>query len=69
MDVFDQASEKEERDRDLAIQEARAKNKPIKFTGRCLSCNAQVEVGRFCDVWCREDYELEQKMKRITGKK
>ena len=69
MDFYDQASEKEERDRDLAIRAARAKNQPITFTGRCLCCNAQIEVGRFCDSWCREDFELEQKMKKIAGKK
>ena len=68
-DLFDKASDGEMRDRDLAIRQARASNQPIKFTGRCLSCNAQVEKGRFCDAWCREDYELVERMRLITGRK
>jgi hypothetical protein len=26
------------------------------FTGECLNCEAKLEVGRFCDADCREDY-------------
>lgn len=58
-DIFDQATEKEERDRDLAIQAARAKNQPIKFTGFCIYCNERIECGRYCSAECREDGEME----------
>ena len=68
MDVYDQATEREEKHRELSIAQARAKNQPIKFSGRCLSCNAEVESGRFCDSWCREDYEQELRIKRIMGR-
>ena len=68
-DFIDQASEDEDKFRDYSVARQRAKNQPIKFTGRCLSeqCNAQIEKGRFCDSWCREDYEHGLRMKRIMG--
>ncbi len=70
-DIFDMASDREMADRELSIKQARDRNQPIKFTGRCLSdqCNAQIEKGRFCDSWCREDYEHGLRMKQIAGKK
>lgn len=70
-DIFDMASDREMADRELSIKHARERNQPIKFTGRCLSeqCNAQIEKGRFCDSWCREDYEHGLRMKQIAGKK
>lgn len=67
-DIFDRASEKEERDRDLAIRAARAKNQPLKITGFCLSCNEALSDRRFCSAECREDYELQEKIKKIAGR-
>ena len=67
-DEFDMASDREMAERELNIAHARAKNQPIKFSGRCLSCNAEIEVGRFCDSWCREDYEQELRMRMICGR-
>ena len=35
----------------------------------CLFCTAELEDGmRFCDENCRDDWEKEAKMKRITGR-
>ena len=70
-DIYDQATDKEERDRDLAIQAARAKNQPLKFTGRCLYCNEEITIGRFCnkDIEdCADQWEFEQKMRGIMGR-
>lgn len=67
-DDFDRASDREMAERELNIAHARAQNQPIKFSGRCLSCNAEIEAGRFCDASCREDYEHELRMKRICGR-
>lgn len=58
-DISDQASDREMMDRELSITQARAKNQPIKFTGRCLYCNAEIKTGRYCDSWCKEDGEME----------
>lgn len=67
-DIFDDASDLEEKHRELSIKAARSKNQPIKFTGRCLSCNAEIEAGRFCPGGeCKEQFELEQKIAHIKG--
>lgn len=67
-DSFDDAQELEQFQRDTAIRQARSRNKNIALSGRCLSCNAEIEkVGRFCDIECREQFELEQKVKLIKG--
>jgi hypothetical protein len=68
-DIYDQATDKEMRDRELAIKAARSQNKAIEFTGRCLSCEEHIDKGRFCDAACREDFELAEKMKRLQGRK
>jgi hypothetical protein len=68
-DIYDQATDKEMRDRELAIKAARAQNQPIVFTGQCLNCEEVVTKGRFCDAACREDFELAQKMKQLSGRK
>lgn len=67
-DEFDRASEAEQMHRDLAIKAIRAREKE-KFLGHCVYCNEPVKQGSFCGAECREDYELEQKFKRITGKR
>lgn len=68
-DDFERASDREMAERELNIAHARAKNQPIKFSGRCLSCNAEIEVGRFCPGGeCREDYEQELRIRRICGR-
>jgi hypothetical protein len=66
-DIFDDASEMEELHRSLSIQNIR-KQRKTPFTGYCLSCNEIVTQGRFCSAECREDFELEQKIKRISGR-
>lgn len=69
-DLFDLASDRELADRELLISLARAKNKVIKFTGKCLYCNEEINAGRFCPGGeCKEDHEREQKMKEISGSK
>jgi len=68
-DEFDRASDREMMDRELSIAQARSKNQPIKFTGRCLYCNEQIKAGRFCPQEdCGEQWEFEQKMKGIMGR-
>lgn len=36
--------------------------------GYCLSCNAKISHGSFCDSWCKDDYEFEQEMRKAMGK-
>ena len=66
-DFYDDASDLEALHRDIAITEIR-RQKPLKTTGFCLCCNAPLPDRKFCDNWCREDYEMGIKIKKITGK-
>ena len=66
-DIFDDASITEQLHRDLATKAIRARKKS-PFTGYCLCCNEQITEGRFCSPECRDDWELEQKIKNIAGK-
>jgi hypothetical protein len=66
-DIFDDASETEQLHREMAIQEIRSK-KRHPYTGHCLCCNELIPEGRFCSAECREDWELEQKIKKISGR-
>jgi len=65
-DIFDDASETEQLHREMAIQEIRSK-KRHPYTGHCLCCNELIPEGRFCSAECRKDWELEQKIKKISG--
>jgi len=68
-DMFDKATETEEQFRNQALNNVRNNLAQPKYTGRCLCCNAQVENnGLFCGVDCREDYELRERIRRITGR-
>lgn len=69
-DVFDQASEKEDKDREEAIRVARRKAAVLPDIGACYFCDSPTADGhRFCDAGCRDDYEREQKHKRIQGRR
>ena len=66
-DIFDDASDTEQLHREMAIQEIRSK-KRHPYTGHCLCCNELIPEGRFCSAECRKDWELEQKIKKISGR-
>jgi hypothetical protein len=66
-DFFDEASDMEALHRDLAIKAIRNEKKN-PYTGHCLCCNEIIPEGRFCSAECREDWEMEQKIKKIAGK-
>lgn len=58
MDIYDQATEREERDREIAIKLATASRPSLPFTGCCHNCNAPTAPAvRFCDSDCLADYE------------
>lgn len=46
--------EQEDRDRALAAQAAKPSMPPLGF---CYNCDKPIELGCFCDVYCRDDYE------------
>ena len=47
-DIYDQATDQEMMEREIAIKAARSRNQPIHFTGHCLYCNEAITQGRFC---------------------
>ena len=64
-DAIDKACEREQLDRDLAINSARSAGPEAPVTGHCLWCNAELTAQRrWCDAWCREDWNLAQEASR-----
>ena len=65
-DIYDQATEREIRDTEIAIANAR---KPINQLphGVCNSCGASC-VGAFCDEDCRNQHAKELRMAKINGR-
>ena len=69
-DVFDQATDREEREREYAIQRARRQTTLLPHVGRCLFCGESVpEPRRFCNADCRDGYERIQKRNGIEGRR
>ena len=60
-DEFDMAQEREMKDRDLCIANARVQVKKLE-SGFCHNCGEKVQ-GEFCDADCRTDWE---KRKRFS---
>ena len=65
-DIYDQATAREEQDRELALQNLRYSAKPLP-QGECNLCGASC-VGCFCDIDCQGQYEKEQRMAKINGR-
>lgn len=65
-DISDQATAREEQERELALA-AQARHGVMCFTGECYNCAEPIECGCFCDVDCRDDFEQRLKTKRISG--
>ena len=64
-DIFDQATEREELDRQIALQH---RNPTLPNIGRCYFCNEEI-TGLFCSNECRNDYEKVQAAKVRNGKR
>ena len=67
-DIFDQATEREEMERERAIAAARSSASALPATGRCHWCDASVEgEAHFCDAECRADFERGEAAMRRGG--
>lgn len=69
-DIYDQAQQLDEAERDACVAAQRAKP-ALKPTGYCLDpgCFAPLPKWQlFCGEECRDFYEREARMKRIQGK-
>ena len=65
-DIFDQATEREEQERERAIAAARKPVSVVPFTGFCHNCDEPVEA-HFCDRECHRDYEYRMHIRRKQG--
>lgn len=63
VDVVDNVNDTLERNLSKQIAAAR-KQKAIPFTGKCLSCDEPIKMGRYCDKECRDDHERSMKQFR-----
>jgi len=68
MDIFDQASEREEQFRELSLKAARSyvdEHPEID----CITCGGTPEMGKACRHWasCLEDWDLRDKAKKRNG--
>lgn len=69
-DVFDQATEREERDREAAVERARRQAALLPYVGHCLFCGESLpEPRRFCDADCRDGHERVEKQRNIQGRR
>lgn len=67
MDDIDRAQENEQRDRALALANAR-RAPALPATGACHWCDASVPEGaHFCDCDCRIDWERDVAARRRAG--
>ena len=61
-DIYDQATDHEMRDRELALQNVRAiagTMPTLTANGKCYNCAEVVGIGAtFCDSDCRDDWQL-----------
>jgi hypothetical protein len=65
-DIYDQATEREERDREMAIAAAKRSAPALPYVGRCHNCDASLpESMRFCDADCCRDFEKRQRLSRL----
>lgn len=69
-DISDQATIREEQERDINIGLARKQSRQLPYIGVCYYCDARLPEGhRFCDADCRDGYEHEQEaMRRNRGR-
>lgn len=66
-DDIDRAQVEEQRFLAVALLNMRAEALP--FTGQCYYCGETIDRGPFCPgSECRDDYDREQKLRRISGK-
>ena len=68
-DVSDQATFREEQERELSLAAARKNTAPtLLATGRCHHCEAHIgPERRFCDADCRDGWEINRQAQERRG--
>lgn len=66
-DEADMTADRDEREAPMRIAASRKPTSPAP-NGHCMSCGDPVPEGhRYCDAECREDFEREERMRKIGG--
>jgi len=61
MDIYDRASEQEEKARKIALTHRKPE---LKAVGICYNCDESIAPNAcYCDGDCREDHELRERLK------
>jgi|RifOxyD3_1024039.scaffolds.fasta_scaffold12496_2 hypothetical protein len=63
-DEIDRACEAEEWFRSQALDNRQVMADAMPFTGQCYNCELTIDSGSFCDVDCRDDYDLREKQNK-----
>jgi len=67
-DIYDQATFREEQERERSIAAARRVGKRIEPTGACHWCGEAVEADRrFCDADCRDGWQKQDSARKRAG--
>lgn len=67
-DDFDRASDREQKERELAIEAARKRVALMPFIGACYFCGEDLKDGRrFCDSDCRDLYQSREAARKRNG--
>ena len=67
-DIYDRATEREELERELALQHARNTTNSPAYTGFCLNCEVETNGGhRWCCPECRDDWSSRSMILKRKG--
>lgn len=68
MDIYDQATFREEQERERSIAAARKNNQALQSKGACHWCDEVVDADkRFCDSDCRDMWQRQESARKRAG--
>lgn len=67
-DIYDQATMREEQERERSIAAVRRQNQTLAPTGACHWCDEVVKGDkRFCDADCRDMWQRQESARKSAG--
>jgi predicted nucleic acid-binding Zn ribbon protein len=67
-DIYDQATMREEQERERSINAVRRQNQTLVPTGACHWCGEDVDgERRFCDADCRDMWQRQESARKRAG--
>jgi len=69
-DIYDQATMREEQERELSLAASRKPGPKLSSNGHCHYCNEQItDDKRFCDAECRDLWQTNANAKLRAGRR